>query len=73
MQNITLVAAVIAVTEAIKRQFPQVSGIITILVAAVIGLIAGFVNFQGLDPISGAVLGLSAVGVHIVTSNIVSK
>lgn len=45
-------------------------GVVTILVAAVIGLVAGLTHYLGLDITTALTLAMSAVGVHTVTKNI---
>jgi len=61
-------ASVIAIVEAVKIKFPQVQGYWTILLSAVIGLIAGYFKIGGLDIVSGLILGLGATGTHAVAT-----
>ena len=41
---------------------PQVNGLVTLIVAAVLGGTAGYLGIQGLSLYDGVVAGLSAVG-----------
>jgi hypothetical protein len=69
MTSIEVGAAIIAVTEAIKRTFPSVEGVWTIGVAALLGLLAGLVGLGGLDWITGLIVGLTSAGaVKVATS-----
>jgi hypothetical protein len=68
--NLAITAGVIAVTEFIKRLVPQLPAWGTILVAAVLGLLAGIVHLDGTDWLGGILAGLGAVGVHTVASQI---
>lgn len=67
-------AAIIAATQAVKTVFPQVSGAVTILVAAVLGGLVGAVDIHiGLANITvaqGILTGLAAVGVHTTAKQI---
>lgn len=45
-------------------------GVITILVAAAIGLVAGLTHYLGLDVTTAVTIAMGAVGVHTVTKNI---
>ncbi len=65
--------SLIALTEVARRLVPQVSGVITILVAAVLGLVVALVDtFIGIQDISiaeGIMSGLSAAGVVAVAKH----
>lgn len=67
-------AAIIAATQGIKIVLPQVSGAVTILVAAVLGGLVGAVDVHiGLANITvaqGILTGLAAVGVHTTAKQI---
>jgi len=63
MTQLEVGAAIVAVTEGIKRVFPKINGWITIVVAAVLGVLAGVLGLAGLNWASGLVVGLSAAGV----------
>ncbi len=73
MISVSVSAAIIAVTEAIKRTVPSVNGIVTIIVAGVLGILAGLAKIDGLDWLSGLVTGLTAVGVIKTASVIAGK
>lgn len=63
MQEITVAAAIIAITQRIKEAFPQVNGLVTLLVAMVLGGIAGYFHIQGVtDVFQGVLIGIAAVG-----------
>jgi ABC-type glucose/galactose transport system permease subunit len=67
--------AIVAVTEFLKRlNKKDYEGCITIIVAVVIGGLAGVINLKGLDVTTGLIAGLEAVGVHtLVVSRASSK
>lgn len=68
MISVGVGASIVAITEAIKRIVPQVSGIVTIIVAAGLGLAAGFAKIDGLNWLTGLTTGLTAVaGVTVAT------
>jgi len=71
--NLSVAAAIIAVTEAIKRVIPGVQGWITIIVAAALGLAAGIAGLEGLNWWTGLVSGLVASGGMTVAKTISSK
>ena len=72
MDQVQLGAAIIAVTEAIKRVLPDaVTGIVTIAVAAVLGGL--WALYQGTDIIIGIVTGLAASGIVKVADAVSSK
>ena len=68
MDQATSVAVVIALVEVIRKYIPQVSGGLTVVLAAVIGAVLGYLGLNGLDLTSGLVVGLTAVGVHTTVS-----
>lgn len=64
MESVFVVTAVIAVVEFFKRvQVRDTFGALTIVLAAVIGALAGFFGIEGLDVANGLVAGLGAAGV----------
>lgn len=65
-----VVGAIVAIVQFLKTYVSQVNGGITIIVAVVIGAIAGLFHVNGIDVTSGIFLGLAAVGVHTVASNV---
>jgi len=70
LDTLTVSAGIIAVVRTIKEVVPTVSGVVTILVAVVLGGLAGYFNIQGLDLVSGVIAGLGAVGVTTVADRI---
>jgi hypothetical protein len=73
MDQATIGGVIIAITEALKRTFPQISGTITIIVAGILGLVAGLAGLAGLDWVSGLILGLASAGVVKVAGSIGGK
>ena len=65
-----VVGAIIAIIQFLKAYVPQVNNGITIIIAAVLGGLAGLFHVNGIDVASGIFLGLAAVGVHTVAKNI---
>lgn len=65
VDSIVVIAAIVGTTQAFKVAFPdRVQGIVTVLIAAVLGLLAGFGHVLGLSAIEGLFYGLSAVAAH---------
>ena len=73
MVSVIVSGAIIAVVEATKITVPQVKGIVTILLAAVLGVLAGLAKIDGLDWLSGLITGLVAVGVIKTASTVAGK
>lgn len=67
-------AVIIAVTEAIKAQFPQVKGAVTVLVAALLGLVVALIDVEiGIEDLTiaaGILTGLGAAGVVTVAKKV---
>ena len=60
-----IIAAIVGTAQALKIAFPeQFHGIVLVLTALVLGLLAGFGGLLGLTPISGIFYGLAAVATH---------
>ncbi len=70
MENVSVVAAIIAVISAVKSQVPQVNGLITVILAVVLGGVAGYLGLDGINIQQGVVLGLSAVGAVTVAQKV---
>lgn len=62
MSSIEVGAVIIAITQAIKTQVPQVNGIVTIALAGILGVLAGLAGIGGLNWLSGLSLGLASAG-----------
>lgn len=63
MDQITVSAAIVAIVKVIKDLVPGVAGVVTVLVAVVLGAVAGYYHVQATpDVLTGVVLGLTAVG-----------
>lgn len=57
--------AVVALTELYQRvKAKDLNGSLVIVAGGVIGLAAGFLHVVGLNPVTGLVAGLMAVGIH---------
>jgi hypothetical protein len=68
MNSVIVLPAIIAIIEFIKRFVPGLTGAWTILLAAILGGIAGILGFEGLNVVTGIAVGLAASGVHQVAS-----
>lgn len=70
-------AMIVAVVQAIKEVFPQVSGAITTLVAVVVGaviaLLAPHIGVASITVAQGMLTALASVGVHTVVSSVGRK
>ena len=66
MEQLTSVAVIIALIKAVKEYVPQVHGLVTVLLAVVLGAAAGYLGLEELTVQSGVMAGLSAVGFHTV-------
>lgn len=65
---------VVAIVELLKRlNKKDYEGVLLIIIAALVGSGAGFLQLQGLDVVTGTVAGLEAVGIHTLTSRVSSK
>ncbi len=73
MDQVTLVAVIIAIIKAVKTQVPQVNGLITLALAIALGALAGYLKFQGVSIEQGIVIGISAVGVATTADRIAGK
>lgn len=75
METITVPLAIIAIVREVKNAFPQVNGLVTLLVAMLLGGLAGFFHVQGTsDVFTGVMLGIAAAGtVHVARSAAVGK
>lgn len=63
--------AIVAVTELLKRlQVKDWYGAAVIVVAALIGALAGAFKLEGLTVFNGVVAGLGAVGIHTVARQV---
>jgi uncharacterized membrane protein len=70
MLAVLVITAVIAVTSLFKQiNTKDWDGVLTILVAVVIGLVAGLNHFEGLTVVQGLLDALAAVGIHTVVKS----
>jgi hypothetical protein len=67
-----ITALIAACTEGVKILVPQISGVLTIVVAAVIGGLVGVcdtsIGIANISVAQGILTGLAAVGVHTLVS-----
>lgn len=73
MISVVVSGAIVGAVEAIKKVIPQVSGIITIAVAVILGVMAGVAGIDGLNWFSGLITGLVSVGGVTIASKIAGK
>lgn len=65
VDTIVVIGAIVGTTQALKVGFPdKFQGIVVVLTAVVLGLLAGFGHLLGLTPIGGLFYGLAAVATH---------
>ena len=70
-QSVLAVGAIIGVINAITKQFPQVHGLVGIVVSVLLGAVLGFFNYLGVEGIEmGILVGLSASGVYKVAQKV---
>ena len=63
INEVVIGGAIVAIVQAFKTQFPQVTGLVTIILAAVLGVLAGLAGLGGLNWVTGLIIGLTSVGV----------
>ena len=68
MNTVTTSLIIVALVEVVKSKFPKVNGLITVLLAVVLGAVIGFFGLNGENLVSGITAGLVAVGGHQVAS-----
>lgn len=72
--TIFITTVIVAVTQVLKFAHPKVTGIVTVLCAVVIGILASvFAPKIGIAPLSiaqGILDGLAAVGLHTLASKV---
>lgn len=70
-------AIIIAITQALKFLSPKITGLVTIVVALVVGAVIGIIDVNiGLTNISvaqGLLIALGAIGVHTTVTNTTAK
>jgi len=72
METITLPFAIIGIINAIQKQFPQITGILAIGVAIVLGVLAAYVPIDH-PAVQGALVALASSGVFKVSQVIAKK
>lgn len=71
MQSVLLATSIAAVTEFLKRlNDHDYRGAVIIAVAALLGLLAGAFNLEGLTVVTGLVTGLGIAGVHTIAKQV---
>lgn len=73
MESVTVTAAIVAVVKAVKEVYPALNGLLTIVLAVLLGAGAGYLQLEGLDLTGGIIVGLSAVGVVTVADRVANK
>ena len=73
MNQLTSIAVIIAIVELIKKYVPQVNGVVTVMVAAVLGGIAGYFGIDGLNVQTGIIAGVSASGINTIAKRVAGK
>ena len=63
MTEVTLTACIIAIVRAVKEYVPAIAGIYTLVLAMVLGAVAGYFNVEGVSITQGVIIGIGAVGV----------
>lgn len=71
MQGAISVLGVVAVTEFAKRlKARDFMGAGVIVVAGIVGVLAGFFGIAGLTVMTGFVAGMGAIGLHVISKNV---
>lgn len=73
MVNLLSVAIIIGLVQAIKTYLPQVNGLVTVIVAMILGGVFGYFGVEGLTVISGIYAGLGAVGLVTLGGKVAGK
>jgi len=68
--ELTVIAGIIAIVEAVKRQAPALAGIYTVALALILGGVAGYLALEGMTIQQGIMAGLAAVGTHTVARRV---
>lgn len=75
--NIFIGAMIVAIVQAIKEVFPQVSGAITTIVAIIVGalvaVLAPHIGIMTISVAQGILDALTGVGVHTIVSSVGTK
>jgi hypothetical protein len=71
MDNILATGIIIGLINAIKTQYPQVTGIYAITLSVVLGLLAGYFSVMGVTGIeNGLMVGLFASGTYKIAQKV---
>ena len=70
MENITVAAAIVAIVKAVKEVYPALNGLLTVALAVLLGVGAGYLGLEGLNITAGVLVGLSAVGAVTVADRV---
>lgn len=71
MENVIAVGVIIGIGNAVKTQFPQVSGLYGVILSVVLGLIAGYFNILEVASLeAGLLIGLAASGTYTVVKRV---
>ena len=71
MDSVIASTVIIGIIDAVKRQFPKVTGLYGIALSIILGIVAGYFQFAGVNSIeNGILVGLSAAGIYKVASKV---
>ena len=71
MEGVIAGSAIIGIINAIQKQFPKVAGLGGILLAVVLGGLAGYFQVGGVDTVqNGVIVGLASSGVFKLATKI---
>lgn len=74
VEVITVPLAIIAIVRQIKDAFPMVNGLVTLIVAMILGGVAGYFHIQGTaDVFTGIFLGIAAAGTVDVARSVAGR
>lgn len=63
-------AAIAGILQGIKYALPQVSGLVTVIVAAILGVLVGIAGYGGLNWLTGLAVAMAAVGAMTAASKV---
>lgn len=71
MESVFIATAIVALNEFVKRvRAKDYEGIVTIVSAVLIGVLAGVLHIEGLNVLNGVYIALAAVGIHTVAKQV---
>ena len=63
-------AAIAGILQGIKYALPQVSGLVTVIIAAILGVLAGLAGYAELNWLTGLAVAMATVGTMTAASKI---